>query len=84
MRYAYMGFFTLTDALHAGETLEHRGIHARVVRMPSAPGVSCAYGLKLPARRAEDARRNLEAAGGLRIGKTIYRREDGEAEHDLL
>ena len=78
-----MGFFTLTDALHAGEMLEHRGIRARVVRMPSGPGVSCAYGLKLPARRAEDTRRSLEA-GGLRMGKTIYRREDGEGERDLL
>ena len=83
MRYAYMGFFTLTDALHAGEMLERRGIRARVVRMPSAPGVSCAYGLKLPARRAEDARRKLEAEN-LRIGKTGYRREDGGVERDLL
>ena len=83
MRYVYMGFYTLTDALHAGELLEHRGIRARVVRMPSAPGVSCAYGLRLPARREEDARRILEA-GSLRIGKTVYRREDGGVERDLL
>ena len=83
MRYAYMGFYTLTDALRAGEVLEHGNIRSRVVRMPSAPGVSCAYGLKLPARRAEDARRMLETAK-LRIGKTVYRREDGENRHDLL
>ena len=83
MRYAYMGFYSLTDALHAGELLEHKDIRARVVRMPSAPGVSCAYGLKLSARRADEARRLLEA-GGLHIGKTVYRREDGGHERDLL
>ncbi len=78
-----MGLYTLTDALHAGELLERRGIRARVVRMPSGPGVSCAYGLKLAARRAEDARRILEDAKP-RTGKTVYRREDGGEDRDLL
>lgn len=83
MRYAYMGFFTLTDAQRAKEFLEHRRIKASVVRMPSDPGVGCAFGLRLRAGDSESARRILDA-NRIHMGKTVYRREDGETGYDLL
>ena len=83
LRYAYVGFYTLTDAQRGRELLSRRGIRAHVVRMPSGPGVSCAFGLRLPADEAEPAKRLLEG-GRLRLGKTVYRRENGDKENDLL
>ena len=83
MRVAYIGFHTLTDAQRAGEFLKLRHIRSRLVRMPSGPGISCSYGLKLRERDAEKAARMLEE---LRIhpGRTVYRREGGEGDRDLL
>ena len=77
LRYAYIGFYTLTDAQKAREMLERRGILSRVTRMPSEKGGSCAYGLKLPAWAAATAQRLL-ADSRIRVGKTVYRREEGD------
>ncbi len=74
MRYAYLGFYTLTEAQRAKELLEIRSIGSRVVRMPSGPGISCAFGLKLRESDAGEARRLLEGLG-ITVGKTVYRRE---------
>ena len=76
MRYAYLGFYTLTEAQRAKELLELRSIGSRVVRMPSGPGISCAFGLKLQESDAGEARRLLEGLG-VTVGKTVYRRESG-------
>ena len=83
MRVVYIGFYTLTDAQRARDLLEHRGISSRVARMPSEKGVSCAYGLKLPVREAEAAKKLLEGSR-LRLGKTVYRHEEGGRDLDLL
>ena len=82
MRYAYIGFFTLTDALRARELLWSRGIRARLARMPSGPGASCAYGLKLRAKEIEEAKGTL-GESDIRQGKTVFRRESGGSSHDL-
>ena len=83
MRVVYIGFHTLTDAQRAGEFLNLRNIRARIVRMPSGPGISCSYGLKL---RAPDAERALGmlAELGIRPGRTVYRRDGGAGDRDLL
>ncbi len=83
MRVAYIGFRTLTEAQRAGEFLNLRNLRARVVRMPSGPGISCSYGLKL---RAPDAERAAEmlAEPGIRPGRTVFRREGGAGDRDLL
>ncbi len=78
-----MGFFTLTDAQRAKEFLEHRRIKASVIRMPSDPGVGCAFGLRLRAGDSESARRILEA-NRIHMGKPVYRPEDEEPAYDLL
>ena len=83
LRYAYIGFFTLTDALRARELLRSHGIRARVERMPSGQGISCAYGLKLSAKSAEEANEILRGSG-IRQGKTIYRKENGVSDNDLF
>ncbi len=83
LRYAYLGLFTLTDAQHAKALLDRKGIRSRVGRMPSAPGVSCSFGLKLASGDAGKARSILEE-NRLRLGKTVYRKENGESSHDLL
>ena len=79
MRVAYIGFYTLTDAQSARELLKHRGFRSRVVRMPSESGVSCAYGLKLPAREAEASKKLLEGTR-LRMGKIVYRLVEDDLE----
>ena len=83
MRYVYIGFFTLTDAQRARDILERRSIRSRVARMPSGPGVSCAFGLKLPGEYTDKAREVITESG-MRMGKTVYRRENGDHTHDLL
>ena len=83
MRYAYIGFFTLTDALRARELLRVHGVRARLERMPSGQGVSCAYGLKLAAKNAEEVYEILRGSG-IRQGKTVYRRENGASGNDLF
>ncbi len=83
MRVAYMGFHTLTDAQRAAEFLSLRSIRSRIVRMPSGPGISCSYGLKLRDRDAERAAETL-AEVGIRPGKTVYRREGGAGDRDLF
>ena len=83
MRYAYIGFYTLTDAQRARELLERRGIRSRVVRMPSQKGIGCAYGLKLPVKDEESSKRLLEGSR-IRIGKTVYRRGEGDEANDLF
>ena len=83
MRVAYIGFHTLTDAQRAGEFLKLRNIRSRIVRMPSGPGISCSYGLKLRDRDAERAAGML-AELGIQPGRTVYRREGGAGGRDLL
>ena len=83
MRYAYIGFFTLTDALRARELLRDHGIRAKLERMPSGPGISCAYGLKLAAKSAEESGEILRGSG-IRQGKTVYRKENGISNNDLF
>ena len=73
MNDSYIGFFTLTDAQRARELLERQRIPARVARMPSEPGISCAYGLKLASAAAREAAELLKSAG-FRLGKTVVRR----------
>ena len=74
MRVSYIGLFTLTDAQRAREFLGRRGIRALIERMPSEPGASCAYGLKLRSVDADEARRLLES-NRFRLGKTVERHE---------
>ena len=74
LRVSYIGLFTLTDVQRAREFLGRRGIRALIARMPSEPGVSCAYGLKLKTLDAEEARRLLES-NRFRLGKTVERHE---------
>ncbi len=74
LRVSYIGFFTLTDAQRGREFLGRRGFRASIVRMPSEPGVSCAYGLKLKAADADEARRLLEG-NRFRLGITVERHE---------
>ena len=83
LRVAYIGFHTLTDAQRVGEFLKLRNIRSRVARMPSGPGISCSYGLKL---RAPDAERAAEILAELDIrpGRTVFRREGGAGDRDLL
>ena len=83
MRVAYIGLYTLTDAQRARELLGHIGIRACVTRMPAEKGVSCAFGLKLPAKDAAEAKQLLENKL-LRLGKIVYLRDSGSREHDLL
>ena len=74
LRVSYIGFFTLTDAQRAREFLGRRGIRTLIARMPSEPGVSCAYGLRLKTRDADEARRLLEG-NRFRLGKTVEHHE---------
>lgn len=83
MRTAYIGLFTLTDAQRARELLDLAGIRVRIVRMPSGPGISCSFGLKLRERDAEAAAGILRNKG-LRLGKTVFRRESGAGDRDLF
>lgn len=83
MKYAYVGLYTLTDAQRARDSLKRSKLRSIVVRMPSGPGVSCAYGVKLRESDASEALRHLEAAG-FHLGKTVYRSEGRVLDRDIL
>lgn len=79
MKYAYIGFRSLTEALRAREILERRSISGRVTRFPNGGG-NCSYALKLIKNELETAKRVLRAAG-LHPGKTVV---EGEGGHGLV
>ncbi len=83
MRYAYVGLYTLTEAQRAREALKRKKLRSFVVRMPSGPGVSCAYGVRVREIDAAEAVRHLESAD-FRLGKTIYRSEGRAKDRDIL
>ena len=59
--YSYLAFRTLTEAQKGLALLQSRRIPATLARRPSAAG--CGYGIRLPERFLESARRVLLNAG---------------------